>query len=255
MPLYRARIDSILADVAHRTSPLSQKPWLMTQLWDNLAFMHWPVPTEVLRRVVPEPLELDLHEGQGWIGVVPFWIPDESLRGRVKVPLAGSFVELNVRTYVTMEGKGGVYFISLDASNHVAVLAARFLYTLPYYFAKMNFDMDNDGWIHYRSVRRHGGSPPADFKASYRPVGAPLPYDPNSIERWLSERYALYTVDDGHVYRGDIHHPIWTLHAAEARIESNTMTTVAGIDLPPTAPLLHYSPRQETIIWPLTPLK
>lgn len=249
MPLDRNRIDAILADQSHRPWPLPARPWLMTQLWDNLLFMHWPISPAVLQKFVPPPLELDLREGQAWIGVVPFWIPDESLRGRMRVPLAGSFIELNVRTYVTNQGKAGVYFFSLDASNHVAVLAARFLYTLPYYFAKMSFDLDDDGWVHYRSVRRHGGSPPLEFHGSYRPVGSPLPYERDAIERWLTERYALYTVDEGQVYRGEIHHPPWTLYTAEARVETNTMT--GDIAIPEVAPLLHYSPRQETVIWPL----
>ena len=130
MPLSRSTIEAILSTVDHRPWPLPTPPWLMTQTWEGLLFAHWPLPASTLRPLVPEPLELDTRDGLCWIGVVPFWIADESLRGRVKVPFAGSFIELNVRTYVTWKGRPGVYFISLDASNYVAVLAARFLYAL-----------------------------------------------------------------------------------------------------------------------------
>lgn len=254
MPLARARIDEILADVGHRPWPLPSRPWLMTQFWDKLLFAHWPIAPEVLRKHVPEPLELDLRDGTGWLGVVPFWIPDESLRGRIKLPLAGSFVEINVRTYVTYKGMPGVYFLSLDASNHVAVLAARFLYQLPYFFSKMSWEQDDDGWVTYLADRRHGGAPLAEFIGRYRPQGPLLAYDPASIERWLAERYALYTVDDGHVFQGNIHHPLWDLHLAEAEIKVNTMASCWGIELPDVPPLLHYSERQETVIWPLRAL-
>jgi len=37
--------------------------------------------------------------------------------------------ELNVRTYVTFDGKPGVWFFSLDARNSVAVAVARTWFT------------------------------------------------------------------------------------------------------------------------------
>jgi len=251
MPLSRALIDDMLAQTDHRPWPLPTRPWLMTQTWEGLLFAHWPVPAAALRALVPEPLALDARDGTCYIGLVPFWIADESLRGRVKVPFAGSFIEMNVRTYVTHKGKPGVYFISLDASNHVAVMAARFLYALPYYNAKMSFDIADDGWVTYRSTRRHSGVPIAEFKGRYRAKGPALAFTPGTLERWLTERYALYTVDDGHVYEGDIHHTPWTLHEAQAEIETNTTFSCWGLDVPGEPPLLHYAPHIDTVIWPL----
>lgn len=253
MPLSRQSIDAILEDVDHRPWPLPQYPWLMTQAWDNLLFAHWPLPPEVLRPHVPRPLELDLRDGVAWLGITPFWIPDESIRGRIKVPLAGSFQELNVRTYVTYKDRPGVLFLSLDASNHVAVLAARFLYMLPYYYSKVSLEWDDEGWVHYRCTRRHSGAPLAEFRGRYRPTGPELAYETGSLERWLVERYALYTVDEGRVLRGNIHHRAWTIRPAEADIGVNSMASCWGIELPDTPPLLHYSEHIDTIIWPLEP--
>jgi uncharacterized protein YqjF (DUF2071 family) len=45
---------------------------------------------------------------------------------------------LNVRTYVELEGKAGVWFFSLDASNPLAVWAARRLFQLRYYQARIS---------------------------------------------------------------------------------------------------------------------
>ena len=42
-----------------------------------------------------------------------------------------AFPELNVRTYVSVGGRPGVYFFSLDAGNPLAVGAARVLFNLP----------------------------------------------------------------------------------------------------------------------------
>ncbi len=43
---------------------------------------------------------------------------NNSLFGLSRVPLASSFAELNVRTYVVKDGKPGVFFFSLDV-NHL----------------------------------------------------------------------------------------------------------------------------------------
>ena len=51
-------------------------------------------------------------------------------------PVSHVFPELNVRTYVTYQGKPGVYFFSLDASNLLAVWAARAVYHLPYFHSR-----------------------------------------------------------------------------------------------------------------------
>ena len=74
-------------------------------------------------------------------------------RGVPAVPFVSSFVELNVRTYVTLHGKPGVYFFSLDANSAAAGrAAARALFGLPYYRATMQ-DVRRGGQLVYRSAR------------------------------------------------------------------------------------------------------
>ena len=74
----------------------------------------------------------------------------------------------------------------------------------------------------------------------------------HSLARWLAERYCLYTLDgEGRPLRGDIHHRPWPLRPARARIGRNTMAAPLGLDLPGD-PLVHYSARQDTLLWALT---
>jgi uncharacterized protein len=74
---------------------------------------------------------------------------------------------------------------------------------------------------------------------------------PGTLEHWLSERYCLYTVFRGSVFRAEIHHEQWPLQDVEAEISANTMAAAAGIRLPEVQPLLHFSKRIEVLIWPL----
>ena len=53
------------------------------------------------------------------------------------VPTAHAFLELNVRTYVTLDGRPGVWFFSLDAASTLAVIGARLGIRLPYFRASM----------------------------------------------------------------------------------------------------------------------
>jgi len=107
----------------------------MTQSWHNLLFAHWPVDAALLRRRMPPGLPLDLYDGQAWIGVVPFRMTNVSPRFVPALPWMSEFAEVNVRTYVTVGAKPGVYFFSLDAENALAVAAARSLLHLPYFTA------------------------------------------------------------------------------------------------------------------------
>ncbi len=221
----------------------------MAQVWHDLLFAHWPVPLAQLRALVPSATPIDTFKGQAWVGVVPFHMSGVRLRGTPAVPGLSAFPELNVRTYVTVDDKPGVYFFSLDATNPLAVLAARAWYRLPYFHARMHVDVKG-GDVGYRSRRIQSGTPAAELVAGYRPAGPALPPEAGTLEYFLTERYCLYTVSRrGHVFRAEIHHPPWMLQPAEAEIQHNTMAAAAGITLPDSAPVLHFSKRQEMIAW------
>ena len=151
----------------------------MTQTWHDLLFAHWPVAAGVLREKVPPELALDLHDGQAWIGVVPFRMSNVGARALPPVPTASTFLELNVRTYVRVRDKPGVYFFSLDAASRLAVAAARTLFQLPYFHADMHLDVTGQE-VRYESRRRARG-PSARFVARYAPSGQAYQPEPGSL--------------------------------------------------------------------------
>ena len=101
----------------------------MRQVWSDLLFAHWPAPVASIAALLPEGLTLDTWEGEAWVGVVPFRMPYLSIRGLPDVPPFMRLLEINVRTYVRVGDKRGVYFFSLDADNPVAVEVARRWYS------------------------------------------------------------------------------------------------------------------------------
>lgn len=222
----------------------------MAQRWHELLFAHWPVPVDVLRTIVPASLPIDLFEGQAWLGVIPFRMT--GVRPRLLPPVApvSAFPELNVRTYVVVDDKPGVYFFSLDAASRVAVWSARTFFALPYFHARMRSTHAGDRVVY--SSERTGEPLPAVLRATYRPTGPAWSPTPGTLDHWLTERYALYTTAaDGRLMRGEIHHAPWRLQRAEAVLAANSMTSPLGIELPGTQPLLHFAAVQEVRIWPL----
>ncbi|WLR52074.1 DUF2071 domain-containing protein [Bacillus tianshenii] len=244
-----------LSKVDHRPYALPVSSWVMTQTWEDLLFMHWPLPVDVLRPFIPEQLEVDTFDGKAWIAVVPFYMNHIQLRGLPEVPGARSFLELNVRTYVKYRNQSGVYFFSLDANHLPAVMVARSIFHLPYLTAKMTMKKAESA-IQLASVRSHRGFSKSALDLSYRPVSESYSASYGSIEHWLTERYCLFTVKKNNVYRGDIHHIKWSLQVAEADIRKNTL--VPFIQEQPyfnEKPLLHYSKHIRAFIYPMSKVK
>jgi uncharacterized protein YqjF (DUF2071 family) len=239
-----------LRETAHRPWPPPPRPWLMGQTWYDLLFAHWALPPDVIRPLVPRALPLDERDGNAWLGVTPFVVGGLRPHGGPPLPWLSRFPELNVRTYVDYGGRPGIYFFSLDAARLPAVIAARRSYRLPYFHADMSAVREGSS-VRYGSARKGPSGPPAEFRGRYAPAGPRLPNVDGSLERWLTERYCLYVVEErGRVLRGQIHHPPWPLHPARATIERNTMAAPLGLELG-ADPLLHYSPRQDVVIWAL----
>jgi uncharacterized protein len=239
----------MISDTAHRPWPLAQQPWIMRMNWHDLLFMHWPVGGEALRRYIPPQLAIDTFDGSAWIGVVPFRMSGVVPRLIPALPYVSAFPEINVRTYVSAEGKPGVWFFSLDAANPIAVETARNVFHLPYYNARMSCQADQDG-IRYSSIRTHRAAAPAMFRGQYWPTGPAYLATPGTLESWLTERYCLYAANRrGTIWRSDIHHRQWPLQPAQAEIEHNSMTDQIGLALPGITPLLHFARRLDVVAW------
>lgn len=203
----------------------------MHQSWHELAFLHWRVRYDALRPYVPSCLPLEMIDGAAWVGLVPFEMRNVRPRFLPAVPGLSFFPELNVRTYVTLQNRPGVFFFSLDAANPIAVEIARTLFHLPYQNATMECFVQ-DQIVYYGSTRIDARGAPAYFRARYRPIGTPFVAPKDSLEYLLTARYCLYVTNArGKVRRVEIHHPPWQLQRAECEIETNTMGAQIGLEL------------------------
>ena len=229
---------------------------VMLQRWRRLHFLHWEVPAEAIRRLLPAGLEPDLYEGRAYVGLVPFAMERIRPRGLPAVRGLSDFLETNVRTYVYHQGRRpGVWFFSLDAANAIGAALGRGWFGLPYFFARMGMTAEESGGtlrLAYRSERLYPGPKPATTRIEAE-VSAPVePAQLGSLEYFLAERYLLYSATRrGDFSIGRVHHTPYPLQVAEVRSLDESALIAAGIVRPDVAPLAHYASGVDVEVFPL----
>lgn len=201
----------------------------MRMTWSDLLFAHWPTGPDVVARWLPNGVSLDTRDGKAWVGVVPFLMSNVTPRLCPPIPGLSHFLELNLRTYVVVDGKPGVWFFSLDAESRIAVRVARAAFNLPYMDAIMSLSKNSSGQIRYQSQRTHRDEPSACYDATYQAAGDYSEAEPGSLEYWLTARYCLYSANRrGCIFRGEIDHPPWQLAPASYSERVNSMGKPLG---------------------------
>ena len=224
-------------------------PALLQQTWDKLLFMHWQVPVEVLRPLIPPCLGIDTYHGAAWIGVTPFTIRDSRPAFVPPLPWLSAFHEINVRTYVHLDGVPGVWFFSLDASSRVAVMAAKTFYHLPYHTADITFE-DEARRIHVRSTRRDSDLP-AGLSATWSPYPEAHHAEPGSLEFFWVERYCLYSAFENTLYRARIFHQPWPIRDVSLANYNTSLLEPLGLSLEQDKAKLLAGGPVDAEIWPV----
>jgi len=220
------------------------------QKWRHLLFLHWQIPVDILRPMVPEELTLDVHEGIAYIGVVPFVMQDVRPWRWWPTATAFHFLETNVRTYVHCQGRPGVYFFSLDAGSRLAVSAARHGWGLPYHFAQMKIQQHGEQ-IHYETIRNTGPR----HTVNYRIGPALESSQPDSLEFFLLERYLLFVQRNQRVFVGQVHHRPYPARQATLLNVHDELIAASGLPQPEGDPCcVHYAEGVDVDIFNLKPL-
>lgn len=216
---------------------------VLRQRWAELAAVHWAYEPGVVQHILPPGLRVDTFDGRAWVGLIPFEMRRvRASRGPV-LPLVGSFVEVNVRTYVVdPAGRRAVWFSSLDVPNVAVVAAARTVFALPYCWAAATHVRDGDHHTYdvtRRWPRRSGPGPRARMCFT---VGARIEA-PTPLDRFLTARWALTTTRGRHLLRAPVGHDEWPLRRIEVDSVEEDLVVAAGLPAPPGPPAhAVYSP-------------
>jgi uncharacterized protein YqjF (DUF2071 family) len=229
---------------------------IMRQRWRDLLFVHWPFEPQAVRPLIPPHLELDLVDGKAYVGLVLFTMTGVRPVGLPAVAGISSFHETNVRTYVRVaDCDPGVWFFSLDAASAIAVRLARWLFYLPYHYARMflehevTSEADAPSSILYAGTRHWPGPLPASYSIRAQPEGPIQPAMSGSLDRF--ERYLFFTLRNDRLYHGRVQHTPYPLQSARVLSLDETLLAAAGIDRPTTLPLAHFARGVDVEVFPL----
>jgi len=223
---------------------------MMRQHWLDVLFLHWPLEPDELRPSLPLPLRpyLDVFEGKAWLTITPLRMRGVRLRGTPAIPGLSAFPELNFRTYLTRDAMPGVFFFTLDAANYPAVLAARWGFSLPYVYSKMQATSTGSEVTY--TCRRISSPRPAEFSARYGPASSTTFYAaPGTLDHFLVERYCLYTVSGSKALRCHIHHKPWPLQQATYRLTTNSIAEAVGLRCDSSNIIAHYAAFLDVMAW------
>jgi len=211
----------------------------MHMKWLNLTFMHWRFAPEQVQAMLPSDLTVDTFDGAAWVGLVPFQM-EVQFPGGIPIPREGTFPETNVRTYVRgPDGTPGVWFSSLEAGRLSATAMARATYGLPYFWASMTAQGDDQEW-RYRSQRRWPGPKGARCNVDVE-IGDAIP-EHSTLDRFLTARWGLYSTFLGKTMYAPVTHERWPLHHAVVHRLDDTLMSAAGLTPPDEDPVVHWTP-------------
>ena len=222
----------------YRSYPVKTKPWTYYQEWNQVLFMHWQVPYEVLVKCVPKNLILDDFNGTYWVSLVAFTMNQVKPRILPAVSAISNFHEVNLRTYVKENNQPGVYFLSIEGEKRLSNFIAKNLSGLPY--EKANIQRTHKS---YSSLNPHSGN---SLQAQFS-VQEPI-LTKDNLDIWLTERYCLYLYENGRKYRYEIDHEEWIINKVTFQhLDLNYKIGDSPLSLNPHR--IHYSPGVKVIAW------
>ena len=231
-------INEILSLKSHRTYEYPKRNWLYYQEWNRVLFLHYEVPIDVLKSLVPQELKIDTFDNKAYISIVPFRM--EKIRPKFLPSLSfiSDFGEINVRTYVEKDGKKGVYFINIEAEKYLSAFIAKKLSGLPYEKSDMVIKGTN-----YQSKNKNKGF---SLNTQYQILERIA--QKTSLDIWLTERYCLYIKDNTSVYRYEIHHKEWELHNVKIT-NLELKYHIKDLLINNKTELAHYSEGVQVVAW------
>lgn len=213
----------------------------ITQRWEDLYFLHWPISESVLKPTLPNDLQVDLFEGRAWISVVAFKLKKLRIFPLRQLPW-NDFLEVNLRTYVIgSDGQRGVWFYSLDSSDLLATLGARLLFGLPYY--KSDISMSQDATRYVWESRRKTFGRLVSASISAKTTFSDLSGCKKLLSDFLLERYCFWSKRKASYSSSPsfVEHPPYDPVVLEDASYSGDLFRAQGMEEPdPTPVLSHY---------------
>jgi hypothetical protein len=195
-------VSEILKVTEHRPWDVPKQKWKFYQEWNNAIFIHWKIDKNELRKFIPQELKVDLFDGEAWVSMVAFTMEKIRPKNLLYFTPISNFDEINIRTYVSYNNKPGVYFLSIEGGKSLSCKIAKSISELPYRYSKMkrtknSFISNNSEFNDYLNLKYN--------------IGAKV-NEKSKLDKWLTERYALFHNTNNTLNEYEIHHIEWPIN-------------------------------------------
>jgi len=99
-----------------------------------------------------------------------------------------------------------------------------------------------------QSRRTYEHAYPETLVTSFKPILGSI--ERSNFERWLTERYHMWTKPQNHLLRVDICHSPWILQNVTGTIYENTMASFIKNNFKEKRPIAHYSKMKKARFFP-----
>lgn len=231
-------IREILNTTKHRPWKIPTDSWKFYQEWNNVIFLHYQVDLTELKKFVPKELEIDLFDGKPWVSVVAFTMEKIRPKNLPSFSPISDFDEINIRTYVKSNNKTGVYFLSIEGGKSLSCKIAKAISELPYRFSEIK---RTDKKYQAQNLEFNDK---LDLEFT---IGKELT-EKTELDKWLTERYALFQDTDESINEFEIHHLEWPINEIDLqKLDFNYPRFEKLISEQPSK--FHYSKGVRVIAW------
>lgn len=237
-------INKILLETKHRPFNYPKENWTYYQEWNNALFLHWKIPVEIIRKLVPEKLNIDTFDGFAYVSLVAFTMQKIRPKNLPAIKFISDFDEINLRTYIDNDNKKGVYFLNIEAEKYLSTFIAKKLSGLPY--EKSNIQRTNKTYKSINITKDYYLDLEFEIKNKLT--------EKTNLDNWLTERYCLYLDKEEKIYRYEIHHKEWELKEVELN-RLNLKYKIGELNLTNKPDYTHYSEGVKVIAWKRTEIE
>jgi len=174
--------------------------WIIQQQWRHVLFLHYKIDPKLIQSLVP--FKLDLFEDKAVISIVPFLMKGIRFPWLPPLPFISRLWELNIRTYVEVNGIKGVYFFTLETDSKIGELIAQKFFHLPYRYSKITAQITKTNYLFHHQRENFHFMIDAEI-LDHKSI--------SDFDYWATERYSLFTKHNDKSYRGIVEHSPWEL--------------------------------------------
>jgi uncharacterized protein YqjF (DUF2071 family) len=226
------------------------RPWEAAQEEHDVVFVHYEVDEASLERLLPAELELQIVGGSAWVGIIALRMRRVHWHSR-RLPLTiRRFPEVDLVTYVTCQGKRGLFFLGIESARRLLAPLTRWTSGLPYLYSGLRV-VPVDGAIRVTAGPRPSqGATAAVLDLTYQPGVADAPLGPGSPVELLMDQYSAFVVDwRGRIAELDEVHNPWRPQPVRVEVRANTLGSAVGIELGATPTMAHYAASRRVLTW------